>query len=51
MGEDDNGGVVMGDEDDKEYILQHFPPWGQWRCYGRGMMHLFLGDQVKTNKD
>jgi len=26
MGEDDNGGVVMGDEDDKEYILQHFPP-------------------------
>jgi hypothetical protein len=26
MGEDDDGGVVMGDEDDKEYIWQHFPP-------------------------
>jgi hypothetical protein len=26
MGEDDDGGVVMRDEDEKEYILQHFPP-------------------------
>ena len=38
LGEDDDGNVVMGDEECKEYILKQFSPWGQQHCPRRGMM-------------